>query len=81
MRLDRYVNTFGCYLKQKYNQRIKKLIINAAFTCPNRDGTLGRGGCTFCNVESFNQSSNERSILEQISSGKAEHGVQGSALK
>lgn len=56
MQLDHYVNTFGVYLKEKYQQRVKKLTINGAFTCPNRDGTLGRGGCTFCNVESFNPS-------------------------
>ncbi len=74
MQLDHYVNTFGVYLKQKYQQRIKKLTINAAFTCPNRDGTLGRGGCTFCNVESFNPSQNQLTIAEQLNRGKAEHG-------
>ncbi|WP_206483832.1 TIGR01212 family radical SAM protein [Thalassotalea sp. G2M2-11] len=74
MQLDNYVNTFGRYLKQTYQQRVKKLTIDAAFTCPNRDGTLGRGGCTFCNVKSFNQASNEQSIAKQINQGKAEHG-------
>jgi uncharacterized protein len=75
MQLDQYVNTFGYYLKQKYQQRIKKLTINAAFTCPNRDGTLGRGGCTFCNVESFNRATDEVSIIEQLNQGKVEHGA------
>lgn len=74
MQLDNYVNTFGRYLKLKYQQRIKKLTINAAFTCPNRDGTLGRGGCTFCNVESFNHATGGQSISEQLNRGKAEHG-------
>lgn len=72
MQLDHYVNTFGLYLKGKYQQRIKKLTINAAFTCPNRDGTLGKGGCTFCNVDSFNNFKSEQSITEQMNLGKQE---------
>lgn len=74
MQLDQYVNSFGRYLKLKYQQRIKKLTINAAFTCPNRDGTLGRGGCTFCNVKSFNTATDEQSIISQIHQGKINHG-------
>ncbi len=74
MQLDHYVNTFGIYLKKKYQQRVKKLTINADFTCPNRDGTLGRGGCTFCNVESFNSVSHNTSIAHQLTRGKVEHG-------
>jgi len=74
MQLDQYVNTFGKYLKHKYQQRIKKLTINAAFTCPNRDGTLGLGGCTFCNVKSFNNAENDESIQIQVARGKVEHG-------
>ena len=74
MQLDKYVNTFGRYLKLKYQQRIKKVTINAAFTCPNRDGSLGRGGCTFCNVKSFNNATDEQSIVSQIHQGKAEQG-------
>ncbi len=53
MGLDSHVNTFGAQCREKYGERLKKLTIDAKFTCPNRDGTLGRGGCTFCNVESF----------------------------
>jgi len=78
MQLDHYVNTFGVYLKQKYQQRIKKLTINAAFTCPNRDGTLGKGGCTFCNVDSFNKTENQVAIAQQLSQGKVEHGKKAS---
>lgn len=72
MQLDQYVNTFGLYLKGKFQQRIKKLTINAAFTCPNRDGTLGVGGCTFCNVDSFNNFKAEQPITEQLNLGKQE---------
>ncbi len=78
MQLDQYVNTLGVYLKQKYNQRIKKLTIDAAFTCPNRDGTLGLGGCTFCNVKSFNTDSTQHSIEEQLQRGKVELGKKAS---
>jgi radical SAM protein (TIGR01212 family) len=46
--------TFGKYLKQKYNKRIKKVPISVpGFTCPNIDGTKARGGCIFCENESF----------------------------
>ena len=78
MQLDQYVNTFGKYLKKNYQQRIKKLTINAAFTCPNRDGTLGKGGCTFCNVKSFNTAQDDESIKLQLERGKAEHGKKSS---
>jgi len=78
MQLDHYVNTFGVYLKKKYQQRIKKLTINAAFTCPSRDGTLGKGGCTFCNVDSFSKTENQMPIAQQLEQGKVEHGKKAS---
>ena len=55
MQLDHYVNTIGRHLRGRFGERVHKLPLHANFTCPNRDGTLGRGGCTFCNVRSFNQ--------------------------
>ncbi len=71
MGLDSYVNTFGAVCKAKYGERLRKLTIDAKFTCPNRDGTLGRGGCTFCNVASFSyQEPKELSITEQLQQGK-----------
>lgn len=51
--LHELVNTLGQDLKRRYGERIHKLTLDGGFSCPNRDGTLGRGGCTFCNVESF----------------------------
>ena len=46
--------TFGKYLKQKYNKKTKKIPISIpGFTCPNIDGTVARGGCVFCENESF----------------------------
>lgn len=53
MQLDQYVHTLGFDLKRRFKQRVRKLTIDGDFTCPNRDGSLGRGGCTFCNVDSF----------------------------
>lgn len=53
MQLDHYVHTLGHALRRRFGERIHKLPISAGFTCPNRDGTLGRGGCSFCNVVSF----------------------------
>ena len=41
-------HTFNYYLKNKYQQKIAKVSLNAGFTCPNRDGTKGKGGCIFC---------------------------------
>jgi radical SAM protein (TIGR01212 family) len=68
MGLDDFVNTFGRECKRRYGQRIRKLTINAKFTCPNRDGNLGRGGCTFCNVNSFS-SPRAASVAEILVNG------------
>ncbi len=71
MALSDYVNTFGQDLLQRYGQRVHKLAINAGFTCPNRDGSKGRGGCTFCNNASFNPSARESpSVAAQIEAGR-----------
>ncbi len=70
------VSTFGQYLLRRYGERVHKLAIHAGFTCPNRDGTKGRGGCTFCNNASFNPQGREPpsipfAIEEQIAAGRA----------
>ncbi|MFZ0789052.1 MAG: TIGR01212 family radical SAM protein [Chromatiaceae bacterium] len=66
------VSTFGQYLLRRYGERVHKLAIHAGFTCPNRDGTKGRGGCTFCNNASFNPQGREPPpIEEQIAAGRA----------
>ncbi|SMO83592.1 TIGR01212 family radical SAM protein [Solitalea koreensis] len=47
-------NNYGPWLREKYNgQRVFKVIVDGGFTCPNRDGSKGYGGCTYCNVDSF----------------------------
>ncbi len=67
-----YVSTFGQNTKLRYGHRVHKIAIDAAFTCPNRDGSKGRGGCTFCNNASFSPNGlKPKKISDQISSGKS----------
>jgi len=71
MRLSDYVNTFGQSMMKKYGERVHKISLNANLTCPNRDGTKGMGGCTFCNNASFNPSARDPSnILQQLEAGR-----------
>ena len=53
---DRPFNSYSGYFKRLFGSRMQKLTINAGFTCPNRDGRVGTGGCTFCNNEAFTPS-------------------------
>jgi len=53
MILSARVNTFGQDLLRRHGERVHKIALDAGFTCPNRDGTKGRGGCSFCNNVSF----------------------------
>lgn len=53
MQLHELVNTIGQDLQRRYGEKVHKLTLHGGFSCPNRDGTIGRGGCTFCNVASF----------------------------
>ncbi|MBO0611448.1 TIGR01212 family radical SAM protein [Thiothrix fructosivorans] len=72
MNLAKHLNTFGQYLLHRHGERVHKLALNASFTCPNRDGSIGRGGCTFCNNASFNpQGRQPPSISQQIAAGRA----------
>ncbi len=45
---------FADFLSDHFPFKVQKIAVNAGFTCPNRDGTKGRGGCTYCNNQSFN---------------------------
>ena len=49
---DRY-RSYNGWLRQRFGQRVHKVVVDAGFTCPNRDGTLATGGCTYCNNTSF----------------------------
>jgi len=70
MQNKRY-NDYPSYIKAHFNERVQKLSINAGFTCPNRDGKLGTGGCTFCNNQSFNPEycQSIESISDQLQKG------------
>ena len=46
-----YFNSIGSYLKERFDCKVIKLSLDAGFTCPNRDGTKGTGGCIFCSAE------------------------------
>jgi len=71
MVLSDYINTFGQDLLRRYGERVHKLTINAGFTCPNRDGTKGYGGCTFCNNVSFNPNARYQvPVATQIEAGR-----------
>lgn len=65
-------NNYGAWLRKKYNgQRVFKVIVDGGFTCPNRDGSKGFGGCTYCNVDSFTPSVSRDTpgIREQVIKG------------
>ncbi|WP_233965745.1 TIGR01212 family radical SAM protein [Pectobacterium polaris] len=67
MQLQKLINMFGGNLQRRYGEKIHKLTLHGGFNCPNRDGTLGRGGCTFCNVASFaDEQMQQSSIAQQL---------------
>lgn len=71
MYLPGVVHSFGHAMREKYGEKVHKLAINAEFTCPNRDGSKGIGGCTFCNNTSFAPNAKKPpTIIEQIGLGK-----------
>lgn len=66
-------NSYTVYSKKQFGQRVQKISIDAGFTCPNRDGTAGRGGCTFCDNQTFNPfyCSPKKSVSRQLHEGIA----------
>ncbi len=69
MALSDYITTFGQHLKARFGEKVYKLSLHADVTCPNRDGTKGIGGCTFCNNKSFFPNDFQiTSITDQINS-------------
>ena len=68
---DRKFNAYSNYFRSIYGARVQKVSIDAGFTCPNRDGTKGSGGCTYCNNDAFNPSYcvPEKSVSQQIEEG------------
>jgi uncharacterized protein len=68
---ERRFNSYSNYFRKLYGSRVQKVSIDAGFTCPNRDGTKGTGGCTYCNNDAFNPSYCEpvKSVTQQIEEG------------
>ncbi len=64
-------NNFGGYLKRIFGHKVYKICIDAGFTCPNRDGSKGEGGCIYCNNDSFKPQMAEakKTVLEQLRLG------------
>ena len=65
-------NDYGAWMRRLFPFRVQKISIDAGFSCPNRDGHISHGGCTFCDNRTFNPSycQPSKSITEQITEGK-----------
>jgi radical SAM protein (TIGR01212 family) len=63
---------YGTWIRQQFPFRVQKIAVDAGFTCPNRDGLVGTGGCTFCNNQTFNPSycDHKKSVSQQLEEGK-----------
>lgn len=68
---DRRFNSYARYFRELFGERVQKVAVNAGFTCPNRDGTAGTGGCTFCDNQAFTPSYCQpaKSVARQIEEG------------
>lgn len=65
-------NEFSFFLKTYFSYKVQKISLNAGFTCPNRDGVKGQGGCTYCNNQTFHPEycRTEKTITQQLTEGK-----------
>jgi len=72
---DILINSYGSYLRRRFGCRVSKVNLDGGFTCPNRDGTKGTGGCIYCDNASFSPSGtrSEISLEKQIEDGMAYH--------
>lgn len=64
---------YGTWVRRQFPFRVQKIAVDAGFTCPNRDGRVATGGCTFCNNQTFNPTycDRQKSISEQLEEGKS----------
>jgi radical SAM protein (TIGR01212 family) len=72
MNKEKLYNDLSAYLSECFPFKVQKISLNAGFTCPNRDGTVGYGGCTYCNNQTFNPAycKTEKTVIEQLEEGK-----------
>lgn len=70
--MNPYYKDYSDFLTCLFDGKVQKLTVNAGFTCPNRDGTKGRGGCIYCNNTSFSPKTgiNGTSVTQQLADGK-----------
>ncbi len=73
--MGRRFNSYSSYFKQLMGSRVQKVAVHAGFTCPNRDGKISTGGCSFCNNEAFTPSycTPSKSVTQQINEGVEFH--------
>ena len=71
MQTEKRYNDFSSFIRRKFDGRVQKVSIDAGFTCPNKDGTKGVGGCTYCNNNTFNPDYCQpiKPIKQQIAEG------------
>jgi radical SAM protein (TIGR01212 family) len=74
---SRRFNSYAEYIKKRFGGRVQKVSVDAGFTCPNRDGKIGTGGCTYCDNNGFNPSycDPQKSITQQIKEGIEFHSL------
>lgn len=70
--MNQFYTDYAAFLSRHFPGKMQKLTVNARFTCPNRDGSKGTGGCTYCNNVTFNpnHSSSFKPVAEQLEEGK-----------
>lgn len=70
-------NSFVGYFKRRYGERLQKIVLDAGFSCPNRDGKVGRGGCTYCDNAAFHPSYSTagKSLHQQLDEGIEFHKI------
>lgn len=70
-------NSFVGYYKRRYGERLQKIVLDAGFSCPNRDGKVGRGGCSYCDNAAFHPSYSTagKSLHQQLDEGIEFHKV------
>ena len=75
--MEKRYNSYVDHFRAKYGDRLQKLVLDAGFTCPNRDGTVGTGGCTYCDNAAFHPgySTPDKPISLQIEEGIEFHKV------
>lgn len=71
--MNQFYNDFGTWIRTRFPFKVQKISIDAGFTCPNRDGQTGTGGCTYCDNRTFNPTYCDRrkTVSEQLEEGKA----------